>query len=205
MRRAAMRFVTMAAGVVLLAGGQWGRAAAIININEAGSDVVATGSGSIDFTDLTPVGGGNDYSAIDATNGNVVVGPSAGAGVIIYSGITGPTSFGSGTLKLANSGSGDLFGVDFTILDLPYLYTSGAPLNGTATFSNQTFSTLGLTPGTYQYTWGTPTDGHADSLTVQIGPAATAAVPLPSSLAGGPVLLAIAGMVTRRRQSRAAI
>jgi hypothetical protein len=204
MRRAAMRLVAMAAGVVLLASSQWGQAAAIINIDQVGSNVVATGAGTIDLTDLHATGGGNDYSVIDASNGNIVVGPSAGGGVIIYSGITGPTSFGSGPLKFADSGTGDLFGVDFSILELPFLYTSGDPLNGSATFLNRSFSTLGLTPGTYTYTWGTPTDGHADSLTVQIGPAATAPVPLPSSLAGGSVLLAMAGMLARRRPSRPA-
>jgi hypothetical protein len=58
--------------------------------------------------------------------------------------------------------------------------------------------TLGLTPGTYDWTWGT--GNHADRFTVQIGPAATG-VPLPKSawaaLASLPLVLAF----TRRRAS----
>jgi hypothetical protein len=52
---------------------------------------------------------------------------------------------------------------------------SGAPLSGTATWAGATLSSLGLTLGTYNYTWGSgPT---ADTLTVNIG-----TVPEPTSL-----------------------
>jgi hypothetical protein len=44
-------------------------------------------------------------------------------------------------------------------------------------FANQTFASIGLTPGTYTWTWGS--GSNADSLTVQIGPAA---VPEPASV-----------------------
>jgi hypothetical protein len=58
-------------------------------------------------------------------------------------------------------------------------------LNATDTYAGQTISSLGLTPGTYTWTWGT--GAHADSLTVQIGPAA---IPEPST-----AIIALSGAV----------
>ena len=60
----------------------------------------------------------------------------------------------------------------------PAGYVPGAHLSDTDTYAGQTLGSLGLTPGTYKYTWGT--GAHADFLTVEIGPAA---VPEPSTLA----------------------
>jgi hypothetical protein len=37
---------------------------------------------------------------------------------------------------------------------LPAAYASGSSFFGTSTFSNQTFASLGLTPGTYDWVWG---------------------------------------------------
>jgi predicted alpha/beta-hydrolase family hydrolase len=49
---------------------------------------------------------------------------------------------------------------------LPEGYVSGSSIEGTTTWANQTFSSIGLTPGTYLYTWGAGAD--ADSLTMEI-------------------------------------
>ena len=38
---------------------------------------------------------------------------------------------------------------------MPLLYTSGDPLTNSMTFDNATFASLGVTPGTYEWTWGT--------------------------------------------------
>jgi hypothetical protein len=56
-------------------------------------------------------------------------------------------------------------------------YLSGNPLLDTSTYDNATFASLGVMPGTYEWTWGT---GANQNFTLQIGPAA--AVPEPSSL-----------------------
>jgi hypothetical protein len=68
-------------------------------------------------------------------------------------------------------------------------------LADTSIWNNQTFDSLGVTPGTYEWTWGT---GMNQNFTLQIGPAA--AVPEPSSvllLAG-----ALVGLVMRHRRMR---
>jgi len=74
-------------------------------------------------------------------------------------------------------------------------YVSGNPLSDTSTYNNATFASLGVTPGTYVWTWGTGT--HADSFTLQIGPAA---VPEPASLTVLALGLAGLGMALRTRR-----
>ena len=69
---------------------------------------------------------------------------------------------------------------------VPFGYVSGSALSDTDTYFGYTFAEAGLTPGTYNYTWGSgPT---ADSLTINIGtpvpePAAAATLAVPATLA----------------------
>jgi LPXTG-motif cell wall-anchored protein len=72
----------------------------------------------------------------------------------------------------------------------------GAHLSATDTYAGRTLGSLGLTPGIYKYTWGI--GAHADSVAVQIGPAA---VPEPSTLTlGGLGALSGGGYWYRRRR-----
>ena len=101
-----------------------------------------------------------------------------------------------------SSGSGDIVGVQGKQLSVFPGYGSRNPLQDTSTYLNQTFSSLGVTPGTYTWTWGS--GAHADSFTLQIGPAATAA-PEPATLtqlATG--ALGLLGYGWRRRRLAAA-
>jgi PEP-CTERM motif len=177
------------------------RAGAIININQVGTDVVVTGSGTLDTTGLTIVA--LNFDAVPDLTPNLgfaILGPAngsgAGVGVDEYAGATGPASFGPGGQTNPSSGSGDPFGLAFQgqfqgeIL-VPRGY-SGAPLSATDTYANATFSSLGLTPGTYIYTLPN------DTLMVQIG------VPEPSTLVSAAVaVLAGVGILWRRRRRRA--
>jgi len=54
----------------------------------------------------------------------------------------------------------------FPPLFVPQGYVSGTPLSDTATYNSATFGSLGVTPGTYVWTWGT---GANQNFTLQIG------------------------------------
>lgn len=202
MRRVTTRLAVAAvATTFILAAGQSARAGVIINIDQVGSDVVATGSGSIDLTDLEQPS--HPYAALGflvPAVAHIVEGPTTIGIRPIYGGATGPASFGSGTGSLASSGTGDTFGViGGQNIVVPDGYVSGTSLSATDTYSGQTFASLGLTPGTYTYTWGTGAD--ADSLTVQIG----SPTPEPSTLVGGTLGIALAlGCAWRRQRRRVA-
>lgn len=169
------------------------RASYIIVIQQIGPDVVASGSGSIDTTDLTSPSSASIASLINGGEAQTNLGPITNTNATHYTGLTGTTSFGNINInRAANSGSGPIVGIQGNAhaLFVPAGYTSGSPLAGSSdNWSNQSFSTLGLIPGTYPYTWGTGPD--ADSLTVQI-------VPEPASLS----LLAVGGLVMMRRARR---
>ena len=52
---------------------------------------------------------------------------------------------------------------------MPQGYVSGAALSDSMTFDNATFATLGVTPGTYVWSWGTGLMNQ--NFTLVIGPA----------------------------------
>jgi hypothetical protein len=177
-----------ALGAALLLGGGLAapaQAGYTVTLAQVGSDVVATGVGSIDLAGLTLVSEGSAVVGMVPDIAEIVTGPTSLPSDDTYAGFTGPTSFGSGGFTVASSGSGDLVFLLGTpglvgepILSVPAGYVSGNPLSDTATYDNATFASLGATPGTYMWTWGTGAD--ADSFTLQIEPAA---VPEPSTIA----------------------
>jgi hypothetical protein len=146
---------------------------ATIHVTQVGPNVVVTGSGEIDLSGLT-----FDDSGDLPTNGiiwpdaaEIIVGPASfsPAGVDVYTGATGPATMGSGGEMVGDSATGVQFGVGGNPFDtgvlifVPEGYTSGTPLSGTATFDGTTLAKLGITPGTYTFTWGDPS-----SLTVEV-------------------------------------
>jgi hypothetical protein len=187
MKRATL---VLAALALLLGSVGQARAGIIININQVGADVVATGSGSIDLTGLTLQIPAITGPQIQANVDDLIMGTKVIGIVDFYAGAMGPGNFGPGTPRFVSptSGSGDLFGLHHSALTgptvlgviLPTGYVSGTSLSAaTDTYSGQTFSSLGLTPGTYTYTWDG--GGPTHTLTVQIGPATTT-TPEPSTL-----------------------
>jgi len=83
----------------------------IVTLKQVGSNVVANGSGPINLTGLTSSDRGLILTAtINANIGLIITGPFASF-ADGFSGITGPTSFGSGGSSFPNSGSGDMVGI----------------------------------------------------------------------------------------------
>ena len=129
-----------------------------ITLEQVGSNVVVAGSGAINLTGLTFAGGAAiGGGGIEASAGQIITGSPGSAST--YTGLNGPTSFGSGGLFNASTSSGDLFGRFPTQfggpLFVPEGYVSGTALSNSMTFDNATFASLGVTSGTYKWTWGT--------------------------------------------------
>jgi hypothetical protein len=173
------------------------RAGFILTFTESGGNVVATGSGSIDTAGLSFA---NSIATPPPQVNGSIASALAGATAIdnAYSGATGPANFGSGGLAFASSGTGDAVGIGGgAFIIVPQLYVSGTALSDSATWDGATFASLGLTPGTYTYNFGS--GATADFLEIQIGPAATAA-PEPASLTLlGLGVAGLAGYGWRRR------
>ena len=68
---------------------------------------------------------------------------------------------------------------------MPLDYVSDFPLSDSSTYDGKTFSSLGVTPGTYKWTWGS---GANQNFTLVVG----TAVPEPSTWAM--MLLGFAGL-----------
>jgi hypothetical protein len=163
-------FLAIAIAATLLMVSPSAQAGYTVRLQEVGPDVVAAGSGPIDLTGLCLATGLPFASFIRPTSAYIRMGSAASGLVDVYVGIRGPDWFGSGLSTLPNSCSGDLVGVWGVVANLyvPPGYVSGAALSDSMTFNNATFASLGVTPGTYEWTWGT---GRNQNFTVHIGAA----------------------------------
>jgi hypothetical protein len=105
---------TIAAAAVLLVAALCGSADAsvVINIDQLGPNVVATGSGSLNVTDLTSPGTNLHVLGIGPIHGYVGMGSPGLVFVEGFEGLTGPSNFGLGGLTNATSGSGDHFAIN---------------------------------------------------------------------------------------------
>jgi hypothetical protein len=175
-------------------------AAYVIDIQQVGSNVISTGSGSINLSGLS-------YSFSQTVSFSGINPASAewenlAGDVDIYFGAAGPASIGPGSATSASSFSGPQFGFFFDgvagNIVLPSSYSSGDQLGPTTmTFDNNTLAGLGLTAGSYQWTWG---DGPtADTLAISVAGAA-AAVPEPATWAM--MLLGFGGVGLQMRRQR---
>ncbi len=199
-RAGALAFAAAAALAVLgldLATAPKADAAFIVTIEQVGANVVVTGSGTIDLSGLAPYGGYGDFgAAIAPSQGTITIGSTNFDAVNLYTGFNGPSIFGPGGVTVASSGSGDKVAIAelSNQLAVPSGYVSGSALTDSSTYDNTTLAALGVTDGTYTWTWGSGAD--VDSFTLDIGPLA---VPEPASFALlGAGLIGLAFTLRRR-------
>ena len=156
-----------------------------VTFQQVGANVVAMGSGSIGLTGLTLAshgGVGMTAPVIWPSQAFIMIGPTLTTTWFdAYTGFTGPASYGSGAPNGATTGSGDGVGIAGSgagvagfngepLLFVPVDYVSGGDLSDSATYDNATLASLGVTLGTYTWTW----DGGANSFVLQIGPQSAA-------------------------------
>jgi hypothetical protein len=185
-----------ALGVVLLAGLSSAPAQAgyVVMLEEVGTDVLASGIGPIDLTGLKLIQTADFPAFIFAKLGTIVTGPAASTPTDNYGQIAGPRSFGSGNIIQPGNGNGAVVGVQAEegFLTVPEGYASGTPLSDNAIYDGQTFASLGVTPGTYEWVWGT---GANQNFTLIIGVAVGAPVPTPEPASASLLGMALVGLL----------
>ena len=173
----------------------------IIDVNELMGDVVFTGSGTIDLTGITGFfsgGGGSVITPSGAPFGSVGIyqNVTGDAESYLIPFLTNPGSFGTGGFSsgaTVNS-TGDIFGLLSSgggNVRVDNDYISGSLLAFETTFVGETFMSLGIDAGTYQWTTAN------DTITMQIG----TQVPEPATIALLGLGLAGIGMSRRRKKS----
>jgi hypothetical protein len=168
MRFAERIAVTVAAGALLIGLASSvgpARAGYIVTLKQVNGEVDASGSGKIDLTGLSSLDTASTEVGVEPDEGYLVTGPTGGFAVVdTYRGFSGPGNFGGGHPQAGSSGTGASVGIDAAFgspanfLDVPVNYTSDTPLTSTLIFADQTFKTLGLRPGIYEWKWGAGPD-----------------------------------------------
>ena len=167
----------------------------IATVQQVGSDVVITGSGTLNTNALVLLSGTGTSTipAINPSNGTLNL---SGGLDQLFGTIVGPASFGSGGLLVASSFTGDAAGTNAFFgrsIIVPLGYVSGAALSDSDTFNSTTIAGLGITPGTYVWTWGTGQNADFFEITTN--------APEPASiLLVGSAMLAL--LTLRRRIAR---
>ncbi len=181
---------------IWLFGGAGARAAFVMTLTQVGGDVVLNGSGTLDVSALPVATDQNDYGLILPSIAGIIGGPAGIVNDVYRHGVSGPTNFGINSFETnATTGSGDKVGIvgAFPVVVVPVGYISGSALAANDVFASATFASIGIIPGTYVWTWGSVTNGNADSFTLQVGP-----IPEPASL--GLICAGLLGLRVARRK-----
>lgn len=177
------------------------RASVVTTITQDGANVDVTAFGTLNLTALTLVGSTTVNAGIFPSAGTIVTGPAGNVDLYTGNSFTGPSSFGSGgVIAPVSGGTGNTLGVEGQFpagLIVPAGYKSFASLFSTLVFDNATIALLGLTPGTYTWTWGSGV--AADSLTLNI-----AQTPIPTALPLFATGLGALSLLGWRRKRKAA-
>ena len=153
-----------------------------MEVTQVGSNVIISGSGSINTTSFLALGVSSIVGRVQPSNAICQVGSNVPGNVDIYQFVgSGPTNMGTGSAAiLADSGSGDKLGIQGSnkLLWVPMGYTSGQPLSTTSTYNSQTLLSMGFTPGTYTWSWGS--GSNAGTFIIEVVPVPPSQTPTPT-------------------------
>jgi PEP-CTERM motif len=177
-----MRSLTLTSVAILALGtvsASTAQASYVTTFEDVGSNVVEIGGGTLDLTDLSFASQGVSRSFVQPS-APVYVSGAGGFENVFKGDISGPADWGPGSATSASLSSGDAVGIEGSkkLIIVPQGYMFGAPLSETSTYLDTSLASLGLTPGTYVYSWGT--GPHADTFTVDV---VASSVPEPSTWA----------------------
>ena len=173
------------------------QAAFVASFQEVGSDVVETGAGALDLTDLLRTGGIFTKLFVTPNEPSYAAGALGDLGDIYEGTIAGPANWGPGSTTFTKTSSGDLVALvpSGAEIIVPDDYAGGS-LSQTSTYFSASFVSLGLAPGAYVYSWGT--GAHADMFTIEVG----APVPELSTWTMGLIGFASFGCAGMRRKKK---
>ena len=173
-------------------------AAFVYTFDQVGQDVVVNGNGTVNTSGLSLAVSVPASCSSGITPSYAYIGIGGGS-CTYYTGATGPAFGSSLSFFMPTSSSGSIFAASTGAHQVIVAegYVSESAMANTMIFEDQTYASLGVTPGTYVWNWGSGI--NADTLTIQINAAVTS-VPEPvSALLFGSALLGL--FATSRRKS----
>lgn len=168
-------------------------AVVVAQAKESGGNVVITATGSYDVSGLTL-----ENEDIAFLINPSAIGPATGDMLFVtstadtYSGLLSVPTLGLTSGTLADVVTGDTFGYSAGRLFLGANASLTGSISSTMTFSGESFASLGLSTGTYEWLWST------DSIVLTVG-RLLPPVPLPAGL---PLLAAAFGTLAFARFRR---
>jgi hypothetical protein len=164
----------LAATIALVLSAPPAQAGYVVTLEQVGSDVVATGSGAIDLTGLTFRSLGAAYAEIVPSVTNLSTGPYCPYRMCwsTYT-LSGPLNFGGGTSRLLPVAVAETPSTSSgrpTLATFPWHRATSptAPCRTPRPMTTRLSSSLSVTPGAYEWTWGS---GANQNFTLDIGTA----------------------------------
>lgn len=199
------RFLALALSTLFAAAPRAG-AALLINIYNNGSDVQLDASGSFNYLPTGNIYFGGVATYVNPQLGVVGLFPNSYTQLKSYSLISSPANFGTlgyayPDLDIATDWN---FNLSKTAIVLPSNYTAGTSVSGAATFTGNTIGSLGMTAGTYYYTWGDGVNTDTATLVISASPPGPgpSPVPEPGTWAAAAMLLGGAGFAGWRKRRK---
>ncbi len=160
--------------------------AVTVSVLQAGSNVVATSSGTINTGACSSLTNGffSQTSGIAPSTRTLAFGPVGSNQTECATNITVSSPFGSGGLTSSSANSGASFFISPSGFWGPAAFTSTTSFSGSQTYSNTTLAAMGLTLGTYTFTL--TNGGTSDTLIVKV----SAPDPIPTMSEWAMILMA---------------